>query len=651
MATKIVVPYSGFHGRYRHLKQQHTPHNLQHRERKEEHCSSSFLRSLFFHVVATVLLCLNFCTPAYAASFFEKPFPVEMNRAFANIHQIHVEDQTSQIDAARLRALAPELNKKILNTRTLSKQLDTVGKEKNASIRLQYEVGAGDGYDLRIYVSRPQSENDAGFSPTLHLKRLTVHTNGNLSTDDPKLVKVLASYENRNVTMDDLNTAVTNTTTHYRNNGFPAATAYLPPQQAQNNAIQIELEPGHYGKITIENNSRFHDDAIHGLTNRMKPGNVIRTKDIESVIYNIMNQGGVKAAGFLSPGEKQGDTDINVRIEDVKRDSYVLYAENHGSKSSGRYRYGLSANWYQMCGIGDHLSLYALLSNQQQHNWGIRYDLLVGHSGTRLGLGISRTDYELGSQLSEWGAVGDASILNLYGTTPLWRTSTGGMSINYGYTFQKLKDEMRIIDYSVEKHTHSGYIGIDGFHNVDKTTFSYDLAFHVGHLTGESAHIGAIPLSVGAEGTYTKGVLSASIVQKLNNDFDILLKLQAQQAGNNLDSSERFYLGGANGVRAYPQGEGSGDNGIFGTAEFRWHTKVPGLTLSTYFDAGHAKYTFNEDIPGTTTLKGWGIGLSYRKENDFFIRLDYARRIGLPHDATEDAHSRGRFWFMVGKVF
>lgn len=613
-------------------------------------CKLSAVWRGLFHFLALILLCTIFSASAKAAAW-SKPFPVEMNRAFANIHQIHVEDQTSQMDAARLRALAPELNKKILNTRTLSKQLDTVGKEKNASIRLQYEVGAGDGYDLRIYVSRPQEENDVGFSPTFPLKKLTVHTNDHLSTNEQKLMKVLANYENKNVTMHDLNAAVTDTTLYYRNNGFPAATAYLPPQQVKDNSIQIELEPGHYGKITIENNSRFHDDAIQGLANRMKPGNVIRTKDIEGTIYNIMNQGGVKAAGFLSPGEKQGDTDINVRVEDIKRDSYVLYAENHGSKSSGRYRYGLAANWYQMCGIGDHLSLYALLSNNKQHNWGVRYDLLVGHSGTRLGLGVSRTDYELGSHLSSWGAIGEATILNLYGMTPIWRTSTQGININYGYTFQKLKDEMRTIDYSVEKHTHSAYIGIDGFHNADKTTLAYDLAFHVGHLTGDSAHIGAIPLSVGAEGTYTKGVASASIVQKFNDSFDIMLKFQAQQAGANLDSSERFYLGGANGVRAYPQGEGSGDNGILGMAELRWHTKVPGLTLSTYFDAGHAKYTFNNDIPGSITLKGWGVGLSYRKENDFFIRLDYARRIGLPRDATEDAHSRGRFWFMVGKVF
>ena len=47
-----------------------------------------------------------------------------------------------------------------------------------------------------------------------------------------------------------------------------------------------------------------------------------------------------------------------------------------------------------------------------------------------------------------------------------------------------------------------------------------------------------------------------------------------------------MYLGGANGVRAYPQGEGSGDEGVLGTLELRYHTNLPGLILSTYFDAG-----------------------------------------------------------------
>ena len=46
-------------------------------------------------------------------------------------------------------------------------------------------------------------------------------------------------------------------------------------------------------------------------------------------------------------------------------------------------------------------------------------------------------------------------------------------------------------------------------------------------------------------------------IQSLGHAIDLLCKFSAQKASGNLDSSEHIYLGGAHGVRAYPQGEGS----------------------------------------------------------------------------------------------
>jgi hypothetical protein len=51
------------------------------------------------------------------------------------------------------------------------------------------------------------------------------------------------------------------------------------------------------------------------------------------------------------------------------------------------------------------------------------------------------------------------------------------------------------------------------------------------------------------------------------------------------------------------------------------------------------------------TLKGWGVGLSYTKPNDWFARLDYARRIGGDPNLSEKAKANGRVWFMLGKIW
>ena len=54
---------------------------------------------------------------------------------------------------------------------------------------------------------------------------------------------------------------------------------------------------------------------------------------------------------------------------------------------------------------------------------------------------------------------------------------------------------------------------------------------------------------------------------------------------------------------------------------------------------------------GSETLRGWGLALTFNRENDWFARLDYARRIGTPSVMSNDAWSRDRLWFILGKNF
>lgn len=486
-------------------------------------------------------------------------------------------------------------------------------------------------------------------SAKFYLEKISVKSSFDDDIRKVRLYKILKKYEKQETNIKGLNSAVSEVTDFYRKNGFPAATAYLPPQKSQNGVIEIAVELGKYSRISVENNSGVKTDIINKMASCLHQGDIVRGKQLETVLNNIIDLGGIRAGGFMRPGDAVGETELIIRVEGGQRESYVLYSENYGSKSSGRYRYGLLSNFNEMAGLGEHIGINASLSNEQQHNYGVQYDQMIAGNGTRAGINISKTDYELGSHYSSAGAVGQATTVGLYGITPVWKTSSSKLLVNYGWDYRKLKDELRDFDYSVEKHSNSFRLGVSGTERLPKTAIAYDFTMYYGHLTGDNAHVGNIPLTVASEGNYSKALFNANIVRSLDKQWDIFVKLQAQQASNNLDSSEQINLGGANGVRAYPQGEGSGDEGYQATAELRYHTKVPGLILSSYFDVGHVKYTKNDLVPGGTTLKGWGIGVSWNEANGFWARFDYARRIGLAKDATNDAKSKQRMWFIVGK--
>ena len=501
----------------------------------------------------------------------------------------------------------------------------------------------------RVISSVPEINSEIAGNVKFYLKKLIINSDVKGNDINEEVYTITKKYAEKEVSIKDLNMAVAEITACFRKNGYPAATAYLPQQASKDGTIQIDVEVGRYGKIIIENGSSLKTKVVERLSSVLHEGEIIRTKKLETVLHNIIDLGGVRAGGIMRPGTAIGETDIVIRVEDGKRDSYVLYSENHGSKSSGRYRYGVVANWYEMAGVGDHLAINGSVSNEEQHNYGIQYDQLIGKDGTKLGISVSRTDYELGSHYSAIGAVGEATTVGVNGSTPLWKTSTSRMGVYYGWDYRKLQDELREFDYLIEKHSNAFYLGINGMENISKTNLNYDLTFYAGRLSYDDAHIGSIPLQAENDGKYSKALLNISALHRFDRNVDLLVKAQVQQAGNNLDSSEQIYLGGANAVRAYPQGEASGDEGYQATAELRYHTKVPGLKLSTFFDIGHVKYTQNGSMPGGTTLKGWGIGIAYNEPNGYWARVDYARRIGLAKDASDDAKDRDRIWFVVGK--
>jgi hemolysin activation/secretion protein len=65
--------------------------------------------------------------------------------------------------------------------------------------------------------------------------------------------------------------------------------------------------------------------------------------------------------------------------------------------------------------------------------------------------------------------------------------------------------------------------------------------------------------SARSAGGFNRFNLDLARIQSLNDRLDVYARVSAQWTGHNLDSSEKLGLGGVNGVRAYPNGEGYGD--------------------------------------------------------------------------------------------
>lgn len=472
-----------------------------------------------------------------------------------------------------------------------------------------------------------------------------------LRVDQAALAKILQGCINREMTLAEFNQEIDKVTAYCRKHGYPASAAYLPPQDSKDGSVVIKVIPGRYGKVNIDNHSRLKQDIVEGFIKNLKSGDIIRVDKLETALYGISDLSGTKAVAVLSPGMDFGTSDLTVRVEDGKTSNTVLYAENYGSRPSGRYRYGVQESLYNVGGRGDKLNLGGLISNSHMRNFYVNYEALVGRGGTTLGLGVSRMDYKIGGAFSNLAPKGKADTISLFGKAPIYHLVDRKLAFTYGFDYRNLKDEYRNFStLNRKKHSTSVHAGVEGFQRFDGSVVNFNAQVTTGRMNLDSDTPGGKQLDDMAktDGHFTKFNASVTGVQALGHKTDIMLKLSGQKASRALDSSEQFYLGGANGVRAYPQGEGSGDDGFQGTAELRYYTDVPGLVLSTYFDMGHT-HLRREDV--NYNLKGWGIGISYTKPNDWFARFDYARRIGGDDHMSNDAHSKGRMWFILGKIW
>ena len=99
------------------------------------------------------------------------------------------------------------------------------------------------------------------------------------------------------------------------------------------------------------------------------------------------------------------------------------------------------------------------------------------------------------------------------------------------------------------------------------------------------------------QGSYQKLAFNLSRRQAVGQSLEINASLTGQVAEKNLDSSERFTLGGPTGIRAYPIGEATGDEGWLAKL-IASYTVSKQLTASAFVESGFVKLN-------KSTWTGW----------------------------------------------
>lgn len=508
-------------------------------------------------------------------------------------------------------------------------------------------------------------------NPAFYVKKINL-TGEKIEDKFGELQGILARYEHKSLDIEAMRQLQADVTKFVRDRGYTVCQAVIPPQEIQKGELEVKIYVAKYDTVTRvpipeeekEKRTDVADRVLDHYVSQIKPGETIRDSRLEKTLNRLNDLPGVQARAGLKPGTKAGTTSLELYVERRPVWNNYVFVDNAGSKSTGRYRYGFYTEVNNPGHNGDKIGVSGMTSNGDLFGGSVRYEAPVGYRGTRMGVAVSLTDYD--SVDSEFGGFantkGRSMGASYYGYTPLYRDKRARVHLTWGYDYRKLKDEytggykdaMEAAFGSLlpngklqkqKRHSNVLHMGFNGSEYEKNRFTSYGATWWWGNVTGEQNYLGG--RTTDNEGSFHKGTGEFTHII-FDGKTNYRVNMNAQIANHNLDTSERFYIGGMNSVRAYNGSTFAGDNGLYWCTEIRRNIGIEGLEAAIFYEAADA--SIEGDSGKHRTLQGWGLGLRYRKDNDWHAQLDYARKVRHETD-IDTKNDWGRIWFQIYKMF
>lgn len=502
---------------------------------------------------------------------------------------------------------------------------------------------------------------------------------------ESELQGVVAAAIKQELDFAELEQLAARVTDLLRSHGWLLSRAYLPEQELTDGVLEIGLLEGTYdgypdqGKpyaIEADRNQspRIDFTRLEAIAARhLKPGAVAREDELERVLLLMNDMPGVSARASLEPGSRPNSARVAITASEGPLLSGTASLDNYGSADIGRTQANATARLNDALGIGDQLSLSGTHA-QGLDLAAVAYSLPLGSDGVRAQAAASALRYKVIEGTGRAAELeGRSNTLGVLLSYPWIRTRAHNLYSTVGYTARSLSDDSgagnlrdkRIDNWNVavsgDMLDKLGGGGMTSAH-LNWTKGRVDLSRNAGDAAADS-------MGYQVQGGFNKLGYGMSRLQRLSGSFALLTAFSGQATRDNLDTSEKFILGGPYGVRAYSGAEAMGDSGWLANLELRYD--LPGTTrwgklqFTAFADTGHIKlHSDPKGIPLATatsrnsySLSGWGVGMNLTQADRYVVRVGWAGKLGdnpgrsaagLDADNRKD---RSRVWLQAAIAF
>ena len=393
-----------------------------------------------------------------------------------------------------------------------------------------------------------------------------------------ELQRAVGDVLGQELTHNQLQALAARITALLQQRGFPLARAYLPRQDLTEGTLEIAVLQGRLEtgprRLQIDNNSGVATPSLQAIADAALPEGALRTEQLERALLLMNDLEGVTARARLERGGEPGTSRLVINGEANPPLRTQISLDNFLNRYTGTIRGNLRMAWANPGGVGDSLGLGLNLSEGNQ-GLNASYSRPLTPSGLRLGVGVSTLDYQIGQELAPLELKGRAQSVNATLSYPIQRSRAANIWVAAEAEGRQLRDDSlagNLRDRRLQRLQLSAFgndwqsFGMSGSTNWQLTAVAGQV-----NLDGNATDAALDQDTASTQGAYAKLGLQLGRVQNLDAQgaWTLFGGVSAQVAGNNLDSSEKFILGGPSGVRAHAVGEASGDNGWLATLEVR----------------------------------------------------------------------------------
>ncbi|MCF8178221.1 MAG: BamA/TamA family outer membrane protein [Sulfuritalea sp.] len=463
-----------------------------------------------------------------------------------------------------------------------------------------------------------------------------------------EMTDVVAPFVGKGKRFQDLLDAAAAIKRYLAGQGFFLADVIIPEQKIADGIVELQVLEGRLGKIVLEVDPdvTISRRLLDSYLSTLQEGGLIRTADVERALFQFHDLRGIVARSSFAPGKKPGTADLTIKVSRGKRFDANIDFDANGSIYTGQHRVTAGVDGNSLLGLGELINVRA--TNAIDGN--LRFARVsalfpVGPWGTKIGGAYMDLKFRLGTSLFAALKVnGAAQVKSLVAIHPFIRSRNTNLLLIGQSDKRNFYDIKLATGDETFKKTDVNLLALSG--DFRDTLFGGGInIFNISYTLGELKFGNAALEATDQAGHKTKGLygktnISMSRLQAVTDRLAFFGAYSAQFTNKNLDASEKFSLGGPNAVRAYPQGEGAGDQGYFASLEARYRLpledSLPGtIVLVGFYDFGRAilinrpttaDLTSATPTPLTRRIAGPGVGINWEVPNNWYLRATMAFR-------------------------